>query len=70
MLIGLGQMYLYGNVEIKNGSPPVIIRSGSFKKNYCVGGLVGGLATMQKDMLPKVGLAIADAINNNHSEKE
>ena len=62
MLIGLGQMYLYGTVEITQGNPPVVIRAGDFKKNYCVGGLVGGTASMQKDVLPKVGKAIADAI--------
>jgi len=62
MLIGLGQMYLYGTVEITQGNPPVVIREGEFKKNYCVGGLVGGTASMQKDVLPKVGKAIADAI--------
>ena len=62
MLIGLGQMYLYGTVEVKQGTPPVVVRTGEFKKNYCVGGMIGGTATMQKDVLPKVGVAIADAI--------
>jgi len=64
MLIGLGQMYLYGTVEVKQGDPPVVIRSGEFKKNYCVGGLAGGMATMQKTMLPKVGEAIAEGLQN------
>jgi hypothetical protein len=62
MLIGLGQMYLDGTVEIKQGVPPVVVRKGEFKKNYCVGGIAGGMATMQKDILPEVGKAIADAI--------
>lgn len=68
MLIGLGQMYLYGTVEIKQGEPPVVIRQGDFKKNYCVGGMVGGMASMQKDVLPKVGEAIADAIKKQQAE--
>jgi len=68
MLIGLGQMYLYGTVEIKQGEPPVVIRQGEFKKNYCVGGMVGGMASMQKDVLPKVGQAIADAIKKQQAE--
>jgi len=46
MLIGLGQMYLYGTVDIKQGEPPVLIRTGDFNKNFCVGGLIGGTATM------------------------
>ena len=62
MLIGLGQMYLDGTVEIKQGEPPVVVRQGDFKKNYCVGGIIGGSATMQQTVLPKVGQAIADAI--------
>jgi hypothetical protein len=68
MLIGLGQMYLYGTVEIQQGEPPVVIREGEFKKNYCVGGIMGGSATMQKDVLPKVGKAIADAIKKQQEE--
>jgi hypothetical protein len=68
MLIGLGQMYLYGTVEIKQGEPPVVIRAGEFKKNYCVGGMMGGMASMQKDVLPKVGQAIADAIKKQQTE--
>lgn len=68
MLIGLGQMYLYGTVEITQGNPPVVIREGEFKKNYCVGGIAGGMATMQKDVLPKVGKAIADAIQTQQAK--
>lgn len=68
MLIGLGQMYLYGTVEIKQGEPPVTIREGEFQKNYCVGGIVGGTASMRKDVLPNVGKAIADAIKRQQAE--
>ena len=68
MLIGLGQMYLYGTVEVKQGEPPVVIRQGEFQKNYCVGGIAGGMANMQRDVLPKVGNAIADAIKSQQAE--
>ncbi len=68
MLIGLGQMYLYGTVEVKQGEPPVVIREGDFQKNYCVGGIAGGMASMQKDVLPTVGKAIADAIKSQQAE--
>jgi hypothetical protein len=69
MLIGLGQMYLYGTVDITQGTPPVVIRQGDFKKNYCVGGVMGASATMQKDVLPKVGEAIAKAIQEEQEKK-
>ena len=62
MLIGLGQMYLYGTVQVTHGEPPAVVREGDFKKNYCVGGIVGGMATMEKDVLPTVGGAIVNAI--------
>ncbi len=62
MLIGLGQMYLDGDIEIQQGNPPDLVRQGQFKKNYCVGGIVGGLATMEKDMLPKVSESVSDAL--------
>ncbi|TAL29628.1 MAG: DUF4410 domain-containing protein [Spirochaetes bacterium] len=62
MLIGLGQMYLDGEVELSNGNPPVIVRQGEFKKNYCVGGFVGGTAKMRNEMTAKVGQAIAEAL--------
>lgn len=65
MLIGLGQMYLYGDVVIMQGLPPVVVREGGFKKNFCAGGLIGAAATMQKDVLPKVGKSIAEAIKSN-----
>lgn len=68
MLIGLGQMYLDGTVEIKQGDPPVVIRAGDFRKNFCVGGIAGGLATMQKSVLPQVGTAIADAIKKQQAK--
>jgi hypothetical protein len=68
MLIGLGQMYLYGTIEVKQGNPPVVIRSGKFKKNYCIGGISGGIARMEKDVLPKVGKAIADAVKQQQKK--
>lgn len=68
MLIGLGQMYLCGTIEIKQGEPPVVIRAGGFQKNYCVGGIAGGMATMQKDVLPTVGQAIADALKDQQAK--
>lgn len=67
MLIGLGQMHLHGTVEIKQGDPPVVIRTGEFKKRYCVGGFVGGMARMQTDVLPEVGNAIAEAIKEQQA---
>ena len=68
MLIGLGQMYLYGTVEISQGEPPVVLWQGDFKKNYCLGGIAGGMATMQKSVLPNVGKAIANAIQKGQDE--
>ena len=65
MLIGLGQMYLYGTVKVEEGEPPVVVRQGSFKKNYCVGGLIGGFASMQNNVLPKVGPDIAEALQED-----
>jgi len=65
MLIGLGQMYLDGVVEVTQGNPPVVVRDGGFNKNYCVGGMIGGMATMQKDVLPKVGKAIGAALQDS-----
>lgn len=62
MLIGLGQMYFHAEIEVTAGRPPATIRSGSMEKQYCVGGLIGGSATMHDDILEKVGQAIADAI--------
>lgn len=62
MLIGLGQMHLDATVEVSQGEPTVVIREGTLSKNYAVGGLVGGSATMQKNVLPLVGKAIAEAI--------
>ena len=62
MLIGLGQMYLDGTVEVKQGQPEEVVREGEFKKNFCAGGLIGGLATMDKDVLPKVGISISEAL--------
>lgn len=62
MLIGLGQMYLDGTVDIQQGNPPVLIRQGQFKKNFCLGGIAGGLATMEKDMLPKVSESVSEAL--------
>lgn len=64
MLIGLGQMYLYGTVEVTQGEPPVVIREGDLKANYCVGGLVGGMATMRKDVLPNVAKSIATGMKS------
>lgn len=62
MLIGLGQMYLDGSVEVSGGESGAVVREGGFRKNYCVGGMVGGMASMQKDVLPKVGPTIAAAL--------
>lgn len=62
MLIGLGQMYLDGTVEVLQGEPPIVIRKGEFKKNYCLGGFAGGMATMQNNVLPEVGKSLSEAI--------
>lgn len=62
MLIGLGQMYLDGTVQVTGGDTSAVVREGAFRKNYCVGGMVGGMATMQKDVLPKVGPTVAAAL--------
>jgi len=68
MLIGLGQMYLYGTVEVKHNSPTDVVRKGLFHKNYCLGGLLGCMATMRENVLPKVGPAIAEAIAEEPDE--
>jgi len=62
ILIGLGQMYLYGTVEVSTGEPPQIVRVGEFKKNYRVGGFIGGFAKMHDSLVNKVGKAIAEAL--------
>jgi len=62
MLIGMGQMYLDGTVDVKFGTPPNCVRQGEFKKNFCVGGMIGGAATMQGSMLSRVGKDVADAL--------
>jgi len=64
MLIGLGQMHLNGTVELLVGEPPEVIKSGSFEKNYVVGGIAGGMATMHEDVVSKLGDAIVEALNN------
>ena len=69
MLIGLGQMYLYGTVEITEGNSSISILMGEFRKNYCAGGLIGATATMESNVLPKVGDAIADAIIEQQSRE-
>ena len=62
MLIGLGQIYLYGTVEVNEGNPPVAVRQGDFKKNICIGGIAGASVSMDKSVLPTVGPSIAEAI--------
>ncbi len=61
-LAGLGQMYLDGSVQVYGGDPPAIVRQGVFNKNYAVGGFMGASATMNDDMVSKVGKAIADGL--------
>ncbi len=61
-LAGLGQMYLDGTVQVYGGNPPTTIRQGTFNKNYAVGGFMGASATMNDDMISKVGQAIADGL--------
>ena len=61
MLIGLGQMYLFGTVEVTQGYPPTVVRSGNFRKQYRVGGLIGGMASM-RDITSKLGMAIAQGL--------
>jgi hypothetical protein len=65
MLAGLGQMYLDGDVRISVGDPPVIVRSGQFKKNFSGGGIIGATATMKDDMVAKVGRAIAEGLKRS-----
>ena len=62
VLIGLGQMYLDGDVVLSDSQLQVKVREGSFNKNYCVGGWIGASATMRDDMTSKVGTAIAEAL--------
>ena len=64
MLIGLGQMHLHGTVELISGNPPKVIQSGTFKKDYVVGGIVGLTATMRNDVTSKLGQAIIESLNN------
>jgi hypothetical protein len=69
MLIGLGQMHLYGKIEILEGNPATVVCSGDIKKDYCVGGIAGGCATMQKDVITPVGKDIANAIGKKKVKK-
>lgn len=62
ILIGLGQMYLYGDIKVTEGNPPVEIRTGEFMKKYALGGIAGGMATMHNDMNSKVAVSIAEAL--------
>ena len=65
MLIGLGQMHLNGTVDLlAAGNPPEVIKSGSFEKNYALGGFMGASANMHDDMTSKLGKAIYEALNN------
>jgi hypothetical protein len=65
MLIGFGQMYLDGTVDVLKGDTSVVIRNGNFKKNYCLGGIAGGMATIHDDMNAKVAESIAEALKSN-----
>jgi hypothetical protein len=62
MLAGLGQMHLEGDVHVLAGDPPTYVRVGTFKKNYSMGGVIGGMADMKDDVVAKVGKAIADGL--------
>ena len=61
MLIGLGQMYVFGTVEVTRGDPPVVVRTGDFRKQYRVGGIMGAIAG-PRDITSKVGEAIAEGL--------
>jgi hypothetical protein len=69
LLAGLGQMYLYGTVELIDTTAKISVREGEFKKNYSVGGLAGASATMRSDLSSKVGKAIADALKQENKNK-
>jgi hypothetical protein len=67
ILIGLGQMYLDGTVDVMQGDSAVVVRNGNFNKNFCVGGVAGGMATMHNDMNSKVAESIADAFKTSQT---
>ncbi len=64
-LIGMGHMYLYGDIKVTAGNPPVEIRTGEFRKKYSLGGIPGGMATMHNDMNSKIAGSIAEALKND-----
>ena len=70
MLIGLGSMHLYGNVEVTEGNPPVVVREGQFKKVYALGGVIGASATMRNNVAAKLGKSIGDALEEGRSDQE
>jgi len=41
-----------------------IIKHGAFEKTYTVGGIMGGMASMEEDVLIKLGDAIVEALND------
>lgn len=61
MLIGLGQMYLFGTVDVTEGTPPRIVRTGTFRKQVRLGGIFG-LIAKPRDMTGKLGDAIAKGL--------
>lgn len=69
LLVGLGQMYLYGTVSLVDTTAKITVREGEFKKNYSVGGIVGASSTLRDDLSSKVGKAIADALKKENKNK-
>lgn len=65
MLIGLGQMYLDATITISEGNPPKVAKTGTLKKNYMVGGLVGMSATMRADITSKLAGDVTRALKES-----
>lgn len=63
MLAGLGQMHFKASVEVSQVKPgQVVVRKGTLEKDYSMGGIMGGSATMHESINVKVGAAIAEAV--------
>ena len=59
LLIGLGQMYMDGTVEVLEGDK--VVRSGSFQKNVRLGGLLG-VTAKPRLMTEHLGQAVQTAL--------
>lgn len=66
LLIGLGQMYMDGKVEVLEGDK--VVRKGSFYKQVRLGGLLGLFAKPQL-MTQHLGVAVQEALQQKGTEK-